>query len=145
MNLLLSEIERERQMWITLINDADRKKCRGIEQARDKMRVKLEETARKENSLKETISELEELNYELEKRVRTAERNEKSAVKMKKRQTELADRRLQCARDSELVNVELKDEIISLRKQIDEKERSHVVELEKLEGEKALLEEEVRR
>ena len=128
-------------MWITLVNDADCKKCHGIEQARDKMRMKLEETARKENSLKETISELEELNYELEKRVRTAERNEKSAVKMKKRQTELADRSLQCARDSELVNVELKDEIISLRKQIDEKERSHVVELEKLEGEKALLEE----
>ena len=145
MKSLLSEVERERQMWITLVNDADRKKCRGIEQARDKMRMKLEETARKENSLKETISELEELNYELEKRVRTAERNEKSAVKMKKRQTELADRRLQCARDSELVNVELKDEIISLRKQIDEKERSHVVELEKLEGEKALLEEEVKR
>ena len=145
MNLLLSEIERERQMRITLINDADRKKCRGIEQARDKMRVKLEETACKENSLKEMISELEELNYVLEKRVRTAERNEKSAVKMKKRQTELADRRLQSARNSELLNVELKDEIISLRKQIYDMERSHVVELEDLEGERALLQEEVKR
>ena len=91
-------------MWITLVNDADCKKCHGREQARDKMQVKLEEKAHKENSLKETISELEELNYVLEKRVRTAERNEKSAVKMKKRQTELADRRLQCARDSELLN-----------------------------------------
>ena len=132
-------------MWITLVNDANRKKCRGIEQARDKMRVKLEETARKENNLKEMISKLEGLNYELEKRVRTAERNEKSAAKMKKRQTKLADRRLQCARDSELLNVELKDKIISLRKQIDDMERSHVVELENLEGEKALLEEEVKR
>ena len=98
------------------------------------MRKKLEETARKEYALRESISKLEELNLVLVKRVKSAEKNEKSAVKTKKRQSELAEKRLQSARISDLYNLELKDEIIMLCKEIFEMERDHAVEVRNLEG-----------
>ena len=63
----------------------------------------------------------------------------------KKRQSELAEKRLQSARISDLYNLELKDKIIMLRKEICGMECNHAVEVWNLEGEKALLQEEVKR